>query len=255
MAWFRSAIGVMMAIAVTAVMDANGLANYSALTLFPLMALFWALDRTSRSDIGFSWGGPRDYLLAALYPIVVLSIISVTALAAGAADLSHAHWQHVWINSAVLTIASVLLAIITEEGFFRGWLWASLTRAGLKPNGVLICTSVAFALWHISSAVLPGSEFKLPASQVPIYILNAFVIGAVWGLLREMSASIVVSGVSHGVWNGLAYEGFGEGAKLGALDIGNTRLFGPEVGYLGLLLNLLVLAMLWRSRRGRSQDS
>jgi len=251
MVWFRPTLGVIVAIAVSATLEANGLANYTALPLFPLMALFWALDRTSRRDLGLAWGRPRHYLLAVLYPIVVLSIIAATALAAGAADLSHAHWQHVWINAALLAIVTVLLAIITEEGFFRGWLWASLTRAGLKSNGVLICTSVAFALWHVSSAALPGSEFKLPASQVPIYILNAAIVGAVWGLLREMSGSVLVSSVSHGFWNGLAYEGFGEGTKLGALGIDNTTLFGPEVGYLGLVLNLIVLAALWRWRRGR----
>jgi membrane protease YdiL (CAAX protease family) len=253
MAWLRSALGVSVAIAVSAAMEANGLANYTALPLFPLMALFWTMDRMSRRDIGFAWGRSRDYLPAVLYPIVVLSIISATALATGATDRSHAHWQHVWINAALLTMVTVLLAIITEEGFFRGWLWASLTRAGVKPNGVLVCTSVAFALWHISSATLPGSQFKLPAPQVPIYIFNAVVIGAVWGLLREMSGSILVSSVSHGFWNGLAYEGFGEGANLGALGIGNTTLFGPEVGYLGLVLNLIVLVTLWRwrCRRGK----
>ncbi len=249
MIWLRSALGVAAAIAVTSAMDAYGLAEYSALPLFPLMALFWVLDRSSRRAIGFAAGRPRDYLLAVLYPIVVLGIIAAVAFAAGAAGPSHAHWGRVWINVVVLTITTVLLAIVTEEGFFRGWLWASLTRAGLKPNGVLICTSLAFAAWHISSAALPGSQFRLPAPQVAVYVSNAAVIGAVWGLLREMSGSILVSSVSHGLWNGLAYEGFGEGAKLGALGIGNATLFGPEVGYLGLLLDLLVLVALWQLRR------
>jgi len=55
--------------------------------------------------------------------------------------------------------------------------------------------------------------------------------------MRLVSGSIVVASVCHAVWNAFAYGLFGFGTQVGALGIVNTALFGPEVGYLGILLN------------------
>jgi hypothetical protein len=74
--------------------------------------------------------------------------------------------------------------------------------------------------------------------------------------MRQRSGSIVVTSVSHGVWNGLVYVLFGEGTTLGVLGIHNTAVFGPEVGLLGLGLNLVFAAVLWLSfNRGRASKT
>ena len=94
-----------------------------------------------------------------------------------------------------------------------------------------------------------------PLAQVPIYIANAAVIGFIWALMRQRSGSIVVTSVSHGVWNGLVYGLFNTGTTLGALGIHNTGVFGPEVGLVGLALNLAFAAVLWLGlgfNRGRA---
>ena len=109
-----------------------------------------------------------------------------------------------------MTISTALVAIITEEGFFRGWLWGSLVRRGIIESYVLIYTSIAFALWHISAVTL-NTEYRPTPSQVPIFLINAAVIGIVWGTLRRMSGSIIVASCSHGLWNGIAYVFFGFG--------------------------------------------
>jgi membrane protease YdiL (CAAX protease family) len=101
-------------------------------------------------------------------------------------------------------------------------------------------TSITFALWHISAVTLQ-TGFDLPAAQIPVFLADAAVMGAIWGVLREISGSLVASSVSHGVWNGLAYALFGYGTKVGALGIRHTAIYGPEVGLLGLALNALVL--------------
>ena len=76
------------------------------------------------------------------------------------------------------------------------------------------------------------------------------LIGAAWGLMRSISGSVIVTSVSHGVWNGFTYTFFGFGPEVGALGIKNTALFGPEVGVLGLALNtVFVLALWWWWRR------
>ena len=48
------------------------------------------------------------------------------------------------------------------------------------------------------------------------------------------------------MWNGFAYVFFGFGTKVGALGIENTTLYGPEIGWAGLVLNVLFAAALWR---------
>ena len=244
-------LGVLAAIAITTAMDAAGLAAFSALPLFPLMGLFWYLERLSRRSMGFVPGRWRDYGLAALYPLVVLGAVALVAATAGATELARTDWVKAWRDFALVAVSTFLVAILTEEGFFRGWLWASLERAGLTPSRRLAWTSAAFSLWH-ASAVTLDTGFDLPPGQIPIYLVNAALIGAVWGLLRWISGSVLVASLSHGIWNGGAYVFFGFGTRVGALGIEETALYGPEVGLLGLILNGIFAAVLWRWIRPQS---
>jgi CAAX protease family protein len=237
--------GVLLAIAITTAMDANGLMAFSALPLFPLMVLFWYFGRFSRTQMGFVWGQRKHYALATLHPILVLGTIVLIGAVAGVIDLSKTEWPVVWRNFALVSVSTFLVATITEEGFFRGWLWGSLERTGQSPRSVLIYSSIAFALWHLS-AVLLDTGFKPPPAQIPVFMLNAAVMGAIWGLLRGISGSVLVASLAHGLWNGGAYVFFGFGTRTGALGIENTALYGPEVGILGLGLNVLFAAALWR---------
>jgi membrane protease YdiL (CAAX protease family) len=120
-----------------------------------------------------------------------------------------------------------------------------LKRAGSGDNATLIISSVAFMLWHVSAVTLE-TGFAPPAEQVPVYLVNATLLGLVWGLLRKISGSVVVAAVSHGIWNGLVYVLFGFGDKTGALGIQDSGIYGPELGYLGIVLNLAFAAWLWR---------
>lgn len=240
--------GVLAAIAVTAAMDANGLTDFSALPLAGFLAIFALAERRTLRSLGFVWGRPRDYGLALLYPVVVLGIVTAVALSAAHSD---AHWAKAAVVFAEIAAGTVVVGLLTEEGFFRGWLWASLRARGLDSGTVLACTSVAFALWHISYVTL-AHGFTLPPGQAALFIVNAAIMGAIWGAMRELSGSILVPSVSHAVWNGAAYALFGEGPKAGAGGLANTIVFGPEIGIVGLIVNaaFLVALLLWmRSRR------
>jgi CAAX protease family protein len=234
-------------------MDATGLSDFSALPLCPLLFLFWYLNRLSRRSMGFASAPLRYYGLAILYPIAVLGAVCVVSAAAGATDFSQANWVKASRDVVLIAASTILVAIITEEGFFRGWLFASLDRAGETPSGILIWSSVAFALWHLSAVSL-HTGFDLPVAQIPVFIVNAAVMGAIWGLLRLMSGSVIVSSVSHGLWNGAAYVLFGYGTKIGALGIKSTAIYGPEVGFLGLGLNICFAALLWRWHSVRRRE-
>ncbi|MBV9061397.1 MAG: CPBP family intramembrane metalloprotease [Alphaproteobacteria bacterium] len=243
-----SILGIFLAVTITSTMDATGLLAFSALPLFPLIVLFWFLQRFSRIETGFVWGVARPYLLAMLYPLLVIGILLLTAAMSGAIGTAHTDWRKAGLNLALVSVSTVLVAIITEEGFFRGWLWASLRRTGMQPIWVLVASSLAFSLWHWSAVVF-DTGFNPSPTQIPVFMVNAAVMGAIWGFLRWISGSVIVSSVSHGFWNGMAYVLFGFGKKAGALGVANTALFGPEIGILGLALNAafaVVLFLWWR---------
>jgi membrane protease YdiL (CAAX protease family) len=255
----RLILGVALAIAITTTFDATGLTNYSALPLIPLFMVFARLDRLTMRDLGLRLARPADYGLALAHPVVVMSALSALAFLAGAIDLSHFQLVKVVANVALLSAVTFVLAIITEEGFFRGWLWGAARKLGMSPIVTLVVTTTAFVAWHISFVALSG-EFHFDASDVPVFFVNATLIGFVWGLLRLGSGSIIVSSAAHGLWNGLTYVLFGVGSGVGALGIRDVSLFGPEVGLIAVALNaafLFFLLWLYRDRlgAGHAQDA
>jgi len=243
-------LGVITTITITTTMDATGYSTFSALPLLPLTGLFWFLQKFSRQEMGLTWGSLQGYGLALAYPLVVLGLIAAIAFLTGASDTSDADWNKTFLNMSLMSSTGVLAVLLTEEGFFRGWLWAALKRAGRSDKQVLVWTTLAFTLWHVSAISL-DTGFDVPAKEIPIYLINATLIGAVFGMLRMATGSVIVPSVCHAVWNGIDYPLFGFGEKVGALGIEQTHLYGPEVGLLGLALNFLFVAALWRwvSRR------
>lgn len=255
---FRGPIlGVIIAIAVNAGMNALGLSGLSFASLFPLMLVFWVMQRLPAKSMGLAIGSWRHYGLALLQPALVTGTIALVCLTAGVVDVSKADWLAVR-NNFLFTIAiSIPLAILTEEGFFRGWLFGSLQRAGMSEFRVMIWSAVAFSLWHIP-AVTMNTEDALPLAQVPVLLLNAVAIGIVWGMLRSLSGSIIVTSVCHAVWNAGVYVLFGFGTTVGALGVRNTAIYGPESGWLGLVVNTTLALVLWawwkRSKHKVSQQ-
>ena len=244
--WVRPALGVLTAIAINTAIIASGLPEaLTFLSLFPLLGLFWSVERLSRAEMGFVWGRLRHYGLALLQPVFVLSLVALAAWSAGAIHLQTIDWLATALKVVLVIVATALLAIGTEEGFFRGWLWASLARAGQKTFRLTVWTSLAIAAWHVP-VVLLDANFMLPLAQAPIYILNIVITGVIMALLRLISGSVVVPSISHGAWNGLAYELFGTGAQVGLLGIQESAIFRPEVGVLGLVLNLVLAIGLWQ---------
>ncbi len=238
--------GVLVAIAITTTMDATGYSVFSALPLIPLGGLFWYLQKFARADIGLTWGDRRSHIWALTYPLVVLGLAAAIALVSGATDTTSTNWQKTAMNMGLMSSTGVLMVMITEEGFFRGWLWASLKRAGQSDKAVLLWTTFAFIVWHVSAITL-DTGFDLPAREVPIYLINGIILGLIWGIMRMVSGSILVPAVSHSIWNGIDYPLFGFGEKVGALGITETHLYGPEVGLLGIVLGLVFLAQIWRN--------
>jgi len=250
----RIMLGVAAAIGATTLLDATGYTALSALPLIPLLFVLAWLDRLSLKDVGIRFGSGEHYSFAVAHPLFVLGAIAATAQAFGALDLSGFDPGKALANIALLVAATFVMAIVTEEGFFRGWLWAALGRRGASPLTVLLGTTSAFVLWHVSFVFLSG-EFGFATADVPLFFANATLLGLIWGLLRLGSGSIIVSSLGHGVWNGLVYVLFGVGSNVGALGIREVALYGPEVGMLGVLFNGLSAAVLFWAFRAHFEPA
>jgi membrane protease YdiL (CAAX protease family) len=242
---FPAIAGLLSAIVITTTMDATGYSMFSALPLILLTGLFWYLQKFTKKEIGLTLGNWKSHGWAVAYPLLVLGLTAAIAWFFGAIDTSEADWNKTILNVGLMSSTGVIMVMITEEGFFRGWLWAALKRAGRSDLQILLITSLGFTLWHVSAISL-DTGFDIPLREIPIYLISTTILGLIWGILRMVSGSVLVPAVSHAVWNGIDYPLYGFGEKVGALGITDTHLFGPEVGLLGILLGLAFLALIWR---------
>lgn len=241
--WIFSVIAILS----VTILDLLGATQFSALSLVPLFGAGWALKRYSKKEIGLFKGKAKDYALAIGYPFVVLAIILSGLWLTG--NLHYDVKSGPWKVLAALTInatVSVILVFLTEEGFFRGFLWRILEERGFSPDNTLFATTVVFAVWHIPVALIEFGDTATIATTL-IFMANVVLLSLNWGLLRQRSNSVVVAAVSHSVWNTLVYFLFGFGEEItGALDLSTTSFFSPERGLLGVILNLTIFAIYFR---------
>jgi membrane protease YdiL (CAAX protease family) len=235
---------IILSILITTSMDLAGLSAASALPLMGLVLLYWLLTRHSWADWGLRWGRPGDYGIALLYPLFVMGIIAVILILSGA-EIGTTDWRAALRSFGIIALATLPGAYLTEEGFFRGSLFAGCTRDGLSIRQTIVLTSLVFGAWHISWATI-SEEGRVALHILPVYLLNATLLGAAWGLMRQLSGSVLVATVSHAIWNGMAYSLFGYGSSTGLLQVSNPFFLDPERGVAALLLNGLVVAYLWR---------
>lgn len=246
-------IGTIAAITATAALILVGLSGFACYVLFPLLILFLILQRMNLREIGFKLGNGQSYIIAILYPLILMCLLTLAAVLFGVVDTADIDWSKSIKSIVIMTVITIVITLFTEDGFFRGWLWSAIVRTGKSGLTTTVWSGVAFALWHIS-VVLFMQDFQLPPARIPVYILSCAVAGFVFSLLRWISGSVLVPSISHGIWNGICYELFGTGTKVGALGIKDTTVFSPESGILGVLFNILfaVLLLVWVLRSNKN---
>lgn len=93
----------------------------------------------------------------------------------------------------LLPVQQMMHAGISEEPFFRGFLWGALRRTGLKDGWILLLQGVLFWLSHLYYV-----------DQAPLsFWLIVPLAGLVFGLLAWRSRSIASSMIAHGFANGV----------------------------------------------------
>ena len=70
-----------------------------------------------------------------------------------------------------MSSTGVLMVLITDEGFFRGWLWAALKRGGQSDLQILSLTSLGYTLWHVTATTL-NTGFDITLKDAPISLIN-----------------------------------------------------------------------------------
>ena len=236
--FFVPVLGVLLAIIITTIMDATGSSMFSALPLIVLLVIFWKGERITTKELGFTAGNWQAYPIAVYYPFIIIGGLTSLAFILGLTETSDTDWGKFTTNFLLMSVTGIIMVTITEEGFFRGWLWASLKKRGVSNLTVLIVTSLAFAVWHIS-VVSFDTGFAPPSHQIPVYLVNVIFMGFVWGSIRLASDSVFAASVSHAVWNAMAYGLFGFGTDPAALGIVDKTYVGPETGILGLIASFL----------------
>lgn len=249
----RSLVFTFAAIVATASLVLLGMEGLtSVLALIPIFLGAWIWTRYTRREVGFSLGSPPVLALAVLYPLAVITGLSIFALAGGAQFGAKEGMAVAGQNWLMIFLLTLVLAILTEEGFFRGWLWASLKKDGCSRGAVLALSSVAFSLWHVAE-ILFSKSYSLGPLAATVILINAVLIGAIWGIVRSLGSSIVLSSLSHAVWNASTYVIFGDGNVPGVLQMQTSVWVHPERGLLGLLLNGVLLFLLYRSWRTKEE--
>jgi hypothetical protein len=114
-----SIAGVLAAVGITTAMDATGLSAFSALALCPLMLFLRYFQRISWRTIGFVRGQWRHYGLAIVYPVAVLGVLVLISAAMRTVDVSQTHWGKAGVNFGLVSVSTILVAIVTEEGFLE----------------------------------------------------------------------------------------------------------------------------------------
>ena len=246
---FRLALmASLVAIAMTTTLDATGYGMFSAFILVPLIPLFAKLGKISRAELGYVAGDYKTYLPSGVVPLFLIAALSALAWSLGAMDPTRDEWSRVIFAVTVNSLIGILLVAITEEGFFRGVLWSLLERSGQSDRQVLWTTTAVFVVWHLS-AIFLAEDYAPALFQVPIYLVNATLLGLIWGLLRQQTGSIWPPAIYHSVWNGVVYQLYGFGLDSGDLGIEPTWIYGPEIGLAGIVLSgSVVVLMLPRSK-------
>jgi len=237
-------IGSILVLAISPAITAlTGKKNTYALILLPLNLLLWILSGLNMRNIGIRIGKLSSIIWALFYPIAVIGIAGLITWTTGNIQANNIFISNTIKNILILFLVGLIGVFLTEEGFFRGWLWGIIEKSGFKVWIELVWTSVIFCLWHYAVTKM---VFHLAGIYIPLYLINILFIGFVFGFLRQMSGSLLAPSIAHALWNALSYTLFGMGEKAGVLNIASRKIFDPEIGLLGLLLNFFAVILFWR---------
>jgi membrane protease YdiL (CAAX protease family) len=147
---------------------------------------------------------PINYVVAIAAELVLLFVhgLVLSQLCDGSANFqTQGNEIRAAMNSplaALFLFNTIILAPVTEEVLFRGFLLPSWSRSWLGPIGAVAATSVAFAAMHIQYDVCG--------------MIAVGLAGGVYGWLRLRSGSLLPPILAHCIGNAIATTGIAVGS-------------------------------------------
>jgi membrane protease YdiL (CAAX protease family) len=143
---------------------------------------------------------PINYVVAVAAELVLLFVhgLVLSQLCDGSANFqTQGNEIRAAMNSpraALFLFNTIILAPVTEEVLFRGFLLPSWSRSWLGPIGAVAATSVAFAAMHIQYDVCG--------------MIAVGLASCVYGWLRLRSGSLLPPILAHCIGNAIATAGY-----------------------------------------------
>ena len=144
-----------------------------------------------------------NYAVAIAAELVLLFVhgLVLSQLCDGSADFqTQGNEIRAAMNSplaALFLLNTIILAPVTEEVLFRGFLLPSWSRSSIGPIGAVAATSVIFGAMHIQYGICG--------------MIAVGLAGCVYGWLRLRSGSLLPPILAHCVGNAIATFGFAAG--------------------------------------------
>ena len=168
--------------------------------------IVWSVKQTGwpvRLYLALVPTAPIHYAMAIAAELVLLFIhgLVLAQLCDGSADFqTQGNEIRAAMNSplaALFLFNTIILAPVTEEVLFRGFLLPSWSRSWLGPIGAVAATSVIFGAMHIQYGICG--------------MIAVGLAGGVYGWLRLRSGSLLPPILAHCVGNAIATIGIGFG--------------------------------------------
>lgn len=148
--------------------------------VFPLALIAVAWE--SRKSLGLIWGNWKQGILAAFIVIAVSFLIYwILNQRLVAPTIDH------------IFFSTVIWGPAAEEILFRGYLQPKLERSTGKWAGLVI-TSILFGVAHLP-------KIYLRQASIPPLVPEAFVLGLVFGIIRDRTGSIYYGLLCHMAYN------------------------------------------------------
>ena len=172
-----------------------------------VLTVFWVEGRSGR-ELGLIRSRLGRSLAAGLIIGLIFYFLSNLLYAAGAPLLLGASpkFSPVALNLDVLVsvlVSSFILAALSEELLFRGYLQGGAERA-IGPDRAVIYSAFLFGLWHIAWGIPLAGNPVFALVYGLSYVMFAFLSGIVLAVAYRSTANLAPSIMIHGTWNTLA---------------------------------------------------
>ncbi len=198
-------------------------------------------EDTSFLKMIFSWGSPVHYIHALVIVIAVLGLTLAIGWLAGNLSprktMTSVDWLKLLVNIPISALIMGIIAVFTEELFFRGVVQKELHDV-FTPYYAVVLAALIFGLWHVPFGII----YNLKIEQVVLYAVGTFLVGCIFGGLYYKSQSLLVAGLAHGLWNAIVYTFYGLGSEMkGVLVVKNETISHPEYGLIGVIVLTVVV--------------